>query len=314
MIRESASDEAPAIAVVVLGVGAPQELLDALASLARQSVPVEVVVVNSGGGDLGAVRRVAPQARVVESATKLWPGAARNRGIAATRAPIVAFMASDHVVTEDWCAARLARHASGHSAVACAVINSHPRNLVAWAYHLAILLRRLPGVPLQEAGLYGVSYRRSLFERHGLFREDLRIGEDTEFNSRLPPEDRPVWAPEVQTIHQNETALRPFLEDLYRRGQRSGYHWPLHKRGQAWLTHGLRGFRRIAALSLRCAGGVERLWIIASWPILLIGTLSYNLGFRQGYSRRLAEGVSPEPGPRSREAPQGLSDQEADRK
>jgi hypothetical protein len=33
---------------------------------------------------------------------------------------------------------------------------------------------------------YGASYDRRLFEEHGYFREDLRVGEDAEFNRRLP--------------------------------------------------------------------------------------------------------------------------------
>ncbi len=286
------------LAVVVLSVGAPAELLDALVSLGRQSVQPEIVVVNSGGGDLGAARDACPRARFVEVPERLWPGAARNRGIATTRAPIVAFMASDHILTENWCAARLARHRAGHRAVACAVINSNGRNLIAWAHHLAILVRRLPGVPLGEAGLHGVSYSRSLFEAHGVFREDLRIGEDTELNARLLAKDQPVWAPEVQTIHQNPTSLAPFLEDQYRRGRRSGYHWPLHKKGRSWLLPSLRRFSDIALLSIKSVSGHERLMVIASWPILLVGTLFHGLGFRQGYRSRLAEGNTTEPGPR----------------
>jgi GT2 family glycosyltransferase len=300
-LRVSEQPGEPELAVVVLSVGAPSGLLDALASLNRQTVQAEIVVVNSGGGDLGAARDGCPQAKFVEVSERLWPGAARNRGIAATRAPVVAFMASDHILTENWCAARLARHRAGHRAVACAVINSNRRSLVAWAHHLAILVRRLPGVPLNEAGLYGVSYERSLFEAHGLFREDLRIGEDTDFNARLSAKDQPVWAPEVRTIHQNATSLAPFLADQYRRGRRSGYHWPLHKKGRSWLLPSLRRFRDIARLSLKCVSGRERLMVVASWPILLVGTLAHGLGFRQGYRSRLAEGFTTEPGPRTGE-------------
>jgi hypothetical protein len=35
---------------------------------------------------------------------------------------------------------------------------------------------------------YGASYDRRLFEEHGYFREDLRVGEDAEFNR---PDCRP---------------------------------------------------------------------------------------------------------------------------
>ena len=298
MTPRAGADPAPLpdIAVVVLSVGAPPELRDAVASLQRQSVPVEVTIVNSGGGDLTAVRSLMPEATIVEVAERLWPGAARNRGIAATRAPLVAFMASDHILTPGWAAARLARHRAGHATVACAVINSDPQSLVAWAHHLSILVRRLPGVPISEAGLYGVSYDRVLFERHGLFREDLRIGEDTEFNGRLPPADKPVWAPEVQTIHRNTTSLVAFCADQFRRGQRSGYHWPLHKNSARWWT-AVRRYKDIATLAPKCVEGEDLRRVKAARPILFLGTACYGVGLRRGYRARIADGITAEAGP-----------------
>jgi glycosyltransferase involved in cell wall biosynthesis len=88
--------EKPRIAVVVLSVGAPPELKTAVASLLRQSIPLEIVVVNSGGGDvLARLPRGSKAVKVLSFSDVLWPGAARNRGIAATRAPWIAFLAAD---------------------------------------------------------------------------------------------------------------------------------------------------------------------------------------------------------------------------
>lgn len=281
----------PELAVVVLSVGAPPELSDALVSLGRQDVPLQVVVVNSGGGDLTSARASGQGgARFIEVPERLWPGAARNLGVQATTAPYVAFMASDHILTEGWCAGRLAHHRAGNRAVACAVVNNKPNSLVAWAHHLSILVRRLPGIPAEEASLHGVSYARSLFERHGTFRTDLRIGEDTEFNARLSDEDRPVWAPSILTIHQNTTNFIDYLKDQYRRGRRSGFFWPLHEFGHAWVRPSLERFREISRLSYRSLRGRERLLAAASFPILLIGTFSHGLGFRAGYLDRKPQG------------------------
>lgn len=157
---------------------------------------------------------------VVERPEPLFAGAARNLGIEATRAPIVAFLASDCRAEPGWVAARLALHRQGFAAVASALTNSHPRSLVAWASHLVSFSARLPGLPAAEAIAYGASYERRLFETHGLFREDLRTGEDTEFIARLPPAERPVWSSEVRTIHVNPTNLFIALGDQYQRGKR----------------------------------------------------------------------------------------------
>ncbi|MBL8591518.1 MAG: glycosyltransferase family 2 protein, partial [Devosia sp.] len=99
---------APELAVVVLSVGAPPELRLAVESLLRQPEPLEIVVVNSGGGDLAAVLPAAPGISTVTVEGLLWPGAARNAGIRATSAPWVAFLASDLVAAPDWAAERLA--------------------------------------------------------------------------------------------------------------------------------------------------------------------------------------------------------------
>ena len=72
--------------------------------------------------------------------------------------------------------------------------NGDPHNLFAWAAHLALWSRRIPGA---SSGLpYGASYDRRLFEQRGYFREDLRVGEDSEFNRRL--RKPPKWKGTIQ--------------------------------------------------------------------------------------------------------------------
>ena len=44
----------PELAAIVLALGAPASVIDSVRSLLRQDPPVEIVVVNSGGGDVGA--------------------------------------------------------------------------------------------------------------------------------------------------------------------------------------------------------------------------------------------------------------------
>ena len=209
------------MAVVVLAVGAPPEAVGAVRSLMRQSPRVEIVVVNSGGG--GMARRLAARGidvKVVERGERLFAGAARNLGIAATKAPYVAFLASDCLATPGWAHQRLKVHRRGVAAVASAVVNSNPRNPFAWAHHLVLWPRRLPTI--KEDGLpFGASYRRTLFQKYGLFREDISTEEDTEFLARLSVQDRPVWRRQVQTIHRNPTGPFGVLRDQFNRGGRS---------------------------------------------------------------------------------------------
>lgn len=82
--------------------------------------------------------------------------------------------------------------------------------------------RRVPAqsVPPTDRLLFGVSYARGLFERFGLFREDMRTGEDEEFNDRFIDVVPITWAPDVRTAHRHPTRLPALVLDQYRRGKR----------------------------------------------------------------------------------------------
>ena len=93
--------------MVVIGYRAPAELVGAVRSLLAQDVPLEILVVNSGGGDAaGLLARAGLSVRVVETEERLFAGGARNRGIENTAAPHVAFLASDCLACPGWASAR----------------------------------------------------------------------------------------------------------------------------------------------------------------------------------------------------------------
>ncbi|AZO68443.1 MULTISPECIES: glycosyltransferase family A protein [unclassified Mesorhizobium] len=281
------SEASPELAVVVLSVGAPVELKTAVDSLLAQPIPIEIVVVNSGGGDPRSVLSSETSGiSVISTPQLLWPGAARNVGIRSTRAPWVAFLASDLVASPGWAANRLLLHKKGRNSVASALVNSHPRNLYAWASHLSVLVRRMPGVPKKKALRYGASYARTLFEKYGGFREDLRVGEDTEFHRRMKRADRPVWAPSVQASHLNPTNFRQMIQDQLARGKRAAIHWPALDESSL-LRRGFSRFMLIAPLSFRSVRGLDRLFVVASWPLVLACTFAYERGVDRG-QRELA--------------------------
>ncbi|WP_421730842.1 glycosyltransferase [Brevundimonas sp.] len=286
----------PEMAVVVMSVGAPKDLTRAIASLRSQKPRPEIVVVNSGGGD---VRSRLPAGCggvvIVDHPEILWPGAARNRGLAATRAPYVAFLASDCVARPGWVAGRMAHHRAGSDAVASAVVNDAPRNLIAWASHLNTFPERLPHVPEDAALRYGVSYARKLFVAHGLFREDLRIGEDTEFHRRIGRRAI-VWAPEIRTAHRNPRKLRAFLLDQYQRGRRSGRYWSA-ARDAKWPKRVETHFTRLKTAVGHAPVDRNGWSMRASLPLAVLGIAATEMGRRRG---------AQEPEPRSLLEPQAI--------
>lgn len=272
----------PDLACVVLGLGNPPELPAAVRSLLGQSVLIEVAVVNSGGGGAAASLAAAGlDVPVVEIAERLLPGAARNRGIAATRAPFVAFLAADCLAEPGWAVARLRAHRSGMPAVASAVTNPFRRNLAAWASYVVLFSRRMPGAPPADALRYGVSYDRTLFERFGLFREDMRGGEDTELHQRLAAGGVAIaWEPAVRTAHRHPRSVAVLLADQYRRGARMAGAWGLLQgpRPAQVAADALRRLLPDVKRAWRGADRKDRFWIAAASLLLPAAALAYAAG------------------------------------
>lgn len=208
---------APDLACVVLAVGEAPYASGAVASLAAQSEVAEIVVVRSAGG-----RDTLPAGvRGVEVEGVPPPGATRNAGVAATRAPWVAFLAADSEARPGWVAARLAAHRAGAEAVATAVVPHRPCGAAAWASYFALSVRRMPCLPASEALRYGVSYSRALLEAIGPFPEQLRVGEDSVVNARAAERAPIAWVPEARTAHRHPATIASMLRDQHARGARA---------------------------------------------------------------------------------------------
>lgn len=273
------------IACVVLSFRDEPGLVEAVRSLVDQSASVEVVVVNSGGGDpAGRIAAAGLDVPVFSRSERLYPGAVRNIGIQATSAPFVAFLAADCIAQPGWIEGRLAQHRSGAAAVASTLTNAYPESTAAWASLLLLHNRLLTATGPRQRLFYGLSYDRTLFERYGCFREDLRAGEDTEFNSRFGADCSIVAARDVRTAHRYPTTVLSLLRDAYRRGRLQA--------AMAGLIHGGRGGRprsleivshspSIGLSILRCvlrSPGPERARLVRALPLASLGGVFYATG------------------------------------
>jgi hypothetical protein len=200
---------------VILAHGAAEALSRAIASVLGQEPQTELVVVHSGG----PAPRVPAGVALVHSESLLLPGAARNRGVDASGAPFVAFLAADCIALPGWVAGRLREHEAGADAVADVL--EPPAAVPARAAWLLQHRRRAARTRAALRLALGLSYRRELLVAAGPFAEDVRQGEDSALNMRLGALGARVAYPtDVRTAHAYPPTARGVLADAHARGRR----------------------------------------------------------------------------------------------
>ena len=283
------------LACVVISLRSPAYLVNAVRSLLAQDEPVELVVVNSGGGDPESLLRAAGiDVPVITRKEVLYPGGARNLGIEATSAPYVAFLACDCLAEPGWVSGRLRAHRAGAQLVSAPMTNPRPYAMSAVASHVMLFGRRLPGTPPSLWLQYSGSYDRTLFEQYGPFREDLRTGEDTEFRERLGPDVVPYAARDVRTGHRHPTTILSLIRDQYHRGGRTVRAYRMIW-GDAAVARATREIRQSFLNGLRWTWAGTRprdRWpLILSLPHRLLATAAAAVGARLDSARH--EGGAP---------------------
>ena len=273
----------PVLACVILAVGNPDSLIDAVRSIVEQDAPVEIIVVNTGGGNPAASLAAADlNVTVVTHPDILHAGGARNLGIQHANAPIVSFLASDCMAQPGWARRRIEAHSSGALVVSSSVCSMFPKNIAAIAAHIVQRTRRMELIPQRYWLNYGCSYDRSLFLRFGPFREDLRTGEDTDFNDRLRRAGIEfISRPDVRTAHRYETSFWDLLRGHFARGRHRARFMkalprPVRKKKNA--IESLKGSLRTIRRAWQATLPKERWRIILAYPYILLASIAESCG------------------------------------
>jgi Glycosyl transferase family 2 len=279
------------LAIVVIGFRAQDTLAAAVASVIDQDEPAEIIVVNTGGGDVRkSLAPVLDRIRLIAIEEPLFVGAARNVGIDASRAPCIAFLAGDCLAEPGWTAGRLRRHRAGALMVATPVMPQRDARLVAEAANRLLYWGRRPDTPLAYVAPFGRSYHRRIFDLVGPFPPGLRINEDDRLNRLADQIALCDWAPEVLTQHRDPTTLVQLLRAQVRRGENRADHAPFRSMsgtpdGKRRLADEMRG-RRAASLRMLVsdpATGGWRRWAMAA--VQWLANRADSIGIARGLAR-----------------------------
>jgi glycosyltransferase involved in cell wall biosynthesis len=268
------------------------------ALLAGERAPDEVIVAHSGPCDpTDKLAALGPAVRVLHSEDRLLGGAARNRGAAAARGALLAFLDADVRPAPDWLARLAAAHRPGRFVVGSVGMAETGGywGVCNWISEFS------EQTPWRKAGAQtgGASCNMLVaapdFAATEGFPEDHQPGEDTLLFTRLRADGLTQWfAPEARVDHYNQRGFAAFR----RHQARLGYHSAL-VRERAALDGSLAARVRPLALllwparlwriSVRLAAGGPRWWARAAVqaPGLVLGSWIWTGGFlRRVYGAR----------------------------
>lgn len=278
----TSNDRTAELACVVIGLGNPASLVDAVRSLVEQDMPSEIIVVNTGGGDPVASLAAAglQVAKTITRDERLFAGGARNLGIENSTAPYIAFLAADCTALPGWASGRVEKHRAGAQAVSSSICNPYPRNLAAVAEQVLLFAARFPRASPAKWKHYGCSYDRTLITHFGMFRDDLRTAEDTEFHARLSQGGVEFTAgPDVRTGHRHQTTLPGLLKSHYCRGRhRAKAAMEVPGAGLLRPSGNLRRIPRLLKMAWTASSSEEK-WLLAlAFPLIVMGSIAAFCG------------------------------------
>jgi GT2 family glycosyltransferase len=219
--------DAPLVSVIVPCYNSARTIRLCLEAIFKQQTAhqFDVTVVDSSTDETPQiVAREFPAARLIRLDRRTWAGAARNLGVRATRAPYCLMIDSDCVAQPDLIERVVARHSEARvAAVGGSLANGTPRSWSGTVGYLIEFKEFMPVTPQrfeQSVPTANLAYRRDAFERYGGFDDEMELGEDILFNSRLVNAgERILYDPAIAVTHLNRTGWRTVLQYQVRLGR-----------------------------------------------------------------------------------------------
>ena len=180
--------DSPLISVIIPVKNGTNYLSEALESLRRQELNLEIIVVDDGSTDNTAALARGAGCVVLQHPVSKGQVAAKNTGIAAAKGDYILFLDHDDILRD------------GALSTMLEALQAAPE---IWAVQAMVKDFRspeipdLPGILVRPEPFYGlftgaILIRREVFERIGPFSENVHTGEIIEWFSRLEAQGMPV--------------------------------------------------------------------------------------------------------------------------
>jgi len=189
---------------------------------ARESLEVEVIVVDDGSDDDTAKLAESAGAKVIRQ-ENAGPAAARNQGWKAATGQVICFTDSDCVPTAGWLENLLAGFTDMQvGAVAGSYEIANASSWLAQWVHQEIMERHKRMPPFVRAfGSYNVAIPRYVLQATGGFDPKYRraSGEDNDLSYKIIKKDwRIAFRPQAKVAHYHPERVWKYLKEQYRHG------------------------------------------------------------------------------------------------
>ncbi len=203
--------------LVIITLRRPALLRQTLAALARQTRPVDEIIVIDNGPDAETEAAALEACRQFRLPTRYVPeprrgyGCARNRGLAEARGNLLYFLDDDCAAEPDWAGVLFETVTSGRADLAGGSRVSGRSGLAARLEYLStdgpVLSPRLPARAAPHLSTSNLLLRREVAERAGRFDEGLAMCEDRDFTARARDLGfRLLFEPRARVTHYSSVA------------------------------------------------------------------------------------------------------------
>jgi len=306
MTLNAAEAHYPSVSVVIPVYNRAAPIQACLASLFAQTYPqtrYEIIVVDDGSTD-DTAEQVRQSAAAWNGTLRLLqkknagPASARNAGIRASEAEVIAFIDSDCLASPDWLESLLkVLVTSDASGVGGPLFDSSPQGWVAEYLHAASFFRhRVRHGQVEYLLTANVAFRRAaLLALHGFSERRGAWCEDADLSFRLTQAGYRLLLAEqgIVTHYGTPESIRDLSKHLYRYGYGNVMLSPHWKNGRTPLVEFIRHggaviLSPVLALSYRRAVGIRQ--ACSFWPLIIIEHVSFIAGLIGALVQKMIQG------------------------